>query len=161
VKGNKIAVVLTLLSVLVTGVIKPASESDALIGLNDLMATWADIAGIDLSPNQAPDSVSFLPVLRDPAVRIRDTLVTRGTRADAFHDGHWKLILGPGSGSSGRSFSEPKSEAAWKAAIAEFGRTPANENELQHPAFVQLFNLKDDPGETTDLSAERTANREC
>ena len=138
------------------GVVKSGSVTDALIGLNDLMATWADIAGIELSPEQAPDSVSFLPVLKDPTTRSRDTLVTRGTRSDAFRDGQWKLILGPGSGSSGPFFSEPKSEDAWKTAIEAFGRKPLNHKELEDPAFVQLFNLEDDPGETTDLSAENS-----
>ena len=132
---------------------KPGSETSALIGLNDLMATWADIAGIELSAKQAPDSVSFLAVLKDSAKSSRDALVTRGTRSDAFRDGDWKLILGPGSGSSGPFYSEPKSEDAWKTAIEEFGRSPANHKELENPIFVQLFNLKNDPGETTDLSA--------
>ncbi len=118
------------------------------------MATWADIAGIELFPQQAPDSVSFLPVLKDPATRSRDTLVTRGTRSDAVRDGGWKLILGPGSGSSRPFFSEPKSEDAWETAIETFGRKPANHKELENPAFLQLFDLERDPGETTDRSAE-------
>jgi hypothetical protein len=92
--------------------------------------------------------------LKDSAIHSRDSLVTRGTRSDAFRDGDWKLILGPGSGSSGSFYSEPKSEDAWKTALAEFGRKPANHKELENPIFVQLFNLKNDPGETTDLSAE-------
>lgn len=134
------------------GVVQPGSSSDALIGLNDLMRTWAEIAGMQLSPEQAPDSVSFLPVLENLTSTCRETLVTRGTRANAFRDGDWKLILGPGSGSSGMFYSEPRSEDAWRAAVDAFGRKPRNHNELQHPAFVQLFNLKTDPGETTDLS---------
>jgi len=136
--------------------IKPGSKTGALIGLNDLMATWADIADIELSEKQAPDSVSFLTVLKDSAKSSRDTLVTRGTRSDAFRNGDWKLIVGPGSGSSGSFYSEPKSEDAWKTAIAAFGRSPANHKELENPIFVQLFNLKNDPGETTDLSAENS-----
>ena len=138
------------------GVVKPGGATDALIGLNDLMATWADIAGIKLSPKQGPDSVSFRPVLKNPATRSRDALVSRGTRSDAFRDGEWKLILGPGSGSSGPFFSEPKSEDAWRTAIEAFGRKPANHKELEDPAFVQLFNLRNDPRETTDLSAENS-----
>lgn len=134
------------------GVVQPGTTSDALIGLNDLMSTSAEIAGIQLSPEQAPDSVSFLSVLKNSTRTCRETLVTRGTRADAFRDGDWKLILGPGSGSSGKFHSEPRSEDAWRAAIDAFGRKPRNYTELPHPAFVQLFNLKDDPGETTDLS---------
>jgi arylsulfatase A len=136
------------------GVVEPSTETDSLIGLNDLMATWADIAGIQLAPEQAPDSVSFLPVLRDPSHRSREILVTRGTQTDAILDGDWKLILGPGSGSSGPFFSEPKSEDAWAAAVKAFGRKPATLSELEDPAFVQLYHLSDDPGETIDRSAE-------
>ena len=135
------------------GVIKPGTVSDALVGLNDLMATWAEIAEIELSANEAPDSISFLSVLKDPGNAHRAKLVIRGTRSDAFRDGDWKLILGPGSGSSGPFFSEPKSEDAWEDAIQAFGRNPANHKELEDPAFVQLYHLRNDPAETTDLSA--------
>ena len=134
-------------------VIKPGGVSDALIGLNDLMATWADIAGIELSSKQAPDSSSFLNVLKQSGQSHRSNLVIRGTRSDAFREGDWKLILGPGSGSSGQFFTEPKSEDAWKEAIEVFGRNPANHKELEDPIFVQLYNLKNDPAETTDVAA--------
>lgn len=136
------------------GVVKPGSETDALIGLNDLMATWAEIAGIELASDEAPDSISFLSVLKDPAVESRQTLVTRGTRADAFRKGEWKLILGPGSGSSGRFSTEPESEEAWKVAIEKWGRKPANHEELENPVFVQLYDLGKDPGETRNLAEE-------
>lgn len=136
------------------GVVNAGSTSDALIGLNDLMATWAQISGMTLPPQQAPDSVSFMPVLKDSSRESRDHLVTHGTRSDAFHEQNWKLILGPGSGSSGQFFSEPKSEDAWKQAIEAFGRTPKSDDELLHPTFVQLFNLKEDPGESNDVSAQ-------
>ena len=136
------------------GVIKPETTTDALIGLNDLMTTWADAAGIPLSSEHAPDSVSFLPVLKNPTTQMRTTLVSRGTRADTFRDGDWKLILGPGSGSSGPFATEPRSEDAWKEAIEKFGRKPANPKELANPAFVQLYDLSKDPGETRNLAAE-------
>ena len=136
------------------GVVDPGSQSDALIGLNDLMATWAEIADIDLTTEQAPDSVSFAPVLKDSKVNTRDNLVIRGTRAAAFRQGDWKLILGPGSGSSGQFYTEPKSEDAWKSAIEKFGRKPKNHRELENPTFLQLYNLATDPQESSDLSAE-------
>ena len=136
------------------GVVKPGSETEALVGLNDLMATWADIAEIKLSANHAPDSISFFRTLKNPATRCRETLVTRGTRTNAFCDGKWKLILGPGSGSSGEFYSEPKSEDAWKTALKSIESTPASHEDLENSAFVQLYNLKVDPGETKDVSAE-------
>lgn len=133
-------------------VVKPGGTTDSLIGLNDLKATWAEIAGIELAPEHAPDSVSFVSVLKDRTAQSRTTLVTRGTRANAYRDGDWKLILGPGSGSSGPFFSEPKSEDAWKDAVVAFGRNPKNHTELESHEFLQLYNLRDDPGESKDVS---------
>ena len=138
------------------GTVKPGSETGALIGLNDLMATWAEIADIKLTPDQAPDSLSFVSTLKGKEAPKRTTLVTRGTRADAYIDGDWKLILGPGSGSSGPFYSEPRSEDAWKNAVEKFGRKPKNHAELESSEFVQLYNLKDDPGETTNLAKQKT-----
>jgi hypothetical protein len=80
--------------------------------------------------------------------------VTRGIRTDAFGDGRWKLILGPGSGSSGPFHSEPETEDAWKAALAAFGRKPKNHTELENPTFLQLYDLQADPGERIDVSAQ-------
>lgn len=134
------------------GVVEPGGMNDSLIGLNDLMATWADVAGVELSPQNAPDSISFLPYLRSQEMLVRNFLVAQGTRADVYYEGNWKLILGPGSGSSGGHFTEPKSEDAWKQAIQKFGRKPKNHNELEHPVFIQLYNLIADPGEQRNLA---------
>ncbi len=136
-------------------VVKPGSTTEALIGLNDLMVTWAEIAGIELTSEQGPDSVSFVPVLKDASASSRTTHIARGTRADTYRDGDWKLILGPGSGSSGRFFTEPRSEDAWKQAVARFGRNPRNHAELETAEFLQLYHLRNDPGETTNLAAEK------
>jgi arylsulfatase A-like enzyme len=134
------------------GVIRPGTENDALVGLVDLMATWAGVAGVKLDPSQAPDSLSFLPYLKNQEILVRNQLVARGTRADVYYEGDWKLILGPGSGSSGPFYTEPKSEDAWKQALAKFGRNPKNHKELEDPTFVQLYDLKTDPGETNNLA---------
>ena len=134
------------------GVVQPGSVSDSPISLIDLKATWADIADIELSPEHAPDSISFLPYLKNQEILARNHLVAQGTRADAYYEGNWKLVLGPGSGSSGGHFTEPKSEDAWKEALVEFGRKPKKHKELEDPTFVQLYDLKADPGETKNLA---------
>ena len=112
----------------------------------------ADIAGVELKDNQGPDSISFLPYLRNQEILVRNHMVAHGTRADAYYEGNWKLILGPGSGSSGGHYTEPKSEDAWKKAIQEFGRKPKNHGELEHPSFIQLYELIADPGEQRNLA---------
>ena len=43
--------------------IKPGTTCDRLIGLNDLLATVADITDSELSTDQAVDSISYLPLL--------------------------------------------------------------------------------------------------
>ena len=143
------------------GVVQPGGTNDYLVGLNDLMATWAEITGIELSPENAPDSISFLPYLKNQEMLVRNFLVAQGTRADAYYEGNWKLILGPGSGSSGGFFTEPKSEDAWKESIQKFGKKPKNHMQLEHPDFIQLYDLGSDPGEEKNLASthfERAKN---
>lgn len=138
------------------GQIPAGSVCDSLVGLQDLMATWAEIAGAELDETEAPDSISFLPLLMNPAAEApRTTMVVQGTRGSAFRDGPWKLLLCPGSGSAGPFASEPDADAAWRAAIDAFGRRPRNEAELEQPPFLQLFHLGDDPGETKNLAAQQ------
>ena len=59
------------------------------------MATWAGVAGVKLDPSQAPDSLSFLSFLENKEPLVRNHLLARGTRADVYYEGKWKLILGP------------------------------------------------------------------
>lgn len=137
------------------GTIPSGTTCEAVIGMNDLMATWAEIAGADLGSGRAPDSISFLNLLQDPgATPARTSLVVQGTRGSAFRKGDWKLLLCPGSGSAGRFATAPNSDDAWRAAVKEFGRAPKDHAELEQPPFLQLFHLGQDPGETMNLAAE-------
>ena len=137
------------------GKIPPGTSSNALIGLNDLMATWAEAIGCKLNADEGPDSISFLPILLDPEAKSsRKTLVVRGSLANAILRDNWKLILGPGSGSGGRFFSHPESKEAWKEAVKEFGKPPRDHHELERAPFVQLFNLRSDPSESENLAKE-------
>ena len=136
------------------GVTAPGGSCDALIGLQDLLATSAEIAGEKLDAEEAPDSVSFLPLLKNPAAKgARETLVVQGAPAMAFHSGPWKLALCPGSGCAGRYGNSPPQEEAWKKALGDYGKKPANRKELERAPFVQLFRLDRDPGETKNLAA--------
>ena len=137
-------------------VVKAGSVCDSLVGLNDLMATWAEIVGAHLTEEQAPDSISFFPLLADPSAPApRNSMVIQGTRGNAFRDGEWKLVLCPGSGSSGPFATAPESDLAWKEAVRTYGKSPADHAELEQPPFLQLFHLTDDPGEANDLAAEQ------
>lgn len=110
------------------GRIRPGTTCDHLIGLGDLMATCAAIAGVRLPAGAAEDSISFLPLLEDPRRRrpVRDSLVHHsGNGQFALRDGPWKLIvpLPPETGRKGE------------------GGAP------------QLFHLGRDLSETEDLAA--------
>ena len=137
------------------GTIPAGTVCDGLIGLQDLIATCADIAGNELADHEAADSISFLPLLHDPATTPRRTsLVALGTRGSSYREGPWKLLLCPGSGSSGQFASVPASDDAWRAAIEAFGRKPADARDLEQAPFLQLFHLDRDPSETTNLAAD-------
>ena len=134
--------------------IKPGSTCDRLIGLNDLLATIADITGSELSKDQGVDSISYLPLLKDPSEKApRQNLQMQGTHGWAYRMGDWKLCLCPGSGALGVYGNVPKRVDAWPAAVKEFGKNPTREQLIEAP-FVQLFNLKEDLGEREDVSKQ-------
>ncbi len=81
------------------GVIPPGSKSDALVGLNDVIATLADVAGIKLLEEDAVDSISFANKLRNPGGGdSRRSLIMQSVGAFVVRKGAWKLCLCPGSG---------------------------------------------------------------
>ncbi len=116
----------------------PAGQcNDELVGLVDLMATCADIVGADLPENAAEDSYSILPALVDTELGnpIREAIVHHsGGGMYSIRQGPWKLILGLGSG----GFSEPRHA----------------EPEPGGPQG-QLYNIEQDPQETTNLWLEK------
>jgi arylsulfatase A len=138
------------------GVVRTRTRCDALIGLNDLMATLADLTGAKLNPAHAPDSSSFLPLLKDPHAKPqRKTLALHSTQAFAFRSGQWKLLLCPGSGCAGRFGNVPPSAKAWKDAVRRFGRAPRTPEEFESAPFVQLYNLAIDVSESKNQAGKR------
>jgi arylsulfatase A len=116
-------------------VIRAGSVCDGLVCLSDLMATCADILGAPLPDNAGEDSVSMMPLFRQAAMSERTTVVHHSINGKfAVRDGRWKLVLCPGSG----GWTHNDADAA-KAGFP----------------LVQLYDMKDDPGETRNLHAER------
>lgn len=114
------------------GRIRPNTTCDHLIGLGDLMATCADIVGAQLPVHAAEDSISVLPLLKDPRQRrpVRDSLVHHsGSGQFAFREGPWKLIL----------------------------PLPPETRRKSEGDVPQLFHLGRDPGETNDAAAREPA----
>ncbi len=120
-------------------VVPANSRADQVISFCDLLATVAEIVGRKLPPDAGEDSFSFLPVLKgDHANKpVRETMINLSSRGYlSLREGDWKYIAGLGSG----GFTQP----------SRIKPEPGG-------ARGQLFNLKDDPGETKDLYAVRPA----
>jgi arylsulfatase A len=119
------------------GKVKAGSRTAQLVGQIDLLATVAEIVGATVDENAAEDSVSFLPVLLGKdTTAIRTSIVSQSIGGQfAVRDGEWKLCLCPGSG----GWSAPR----------------PGQVDLSKEPSLQLFNLADDPGETTNLQAEQ------
>jgi len=79
-----------------TGKIKPGTQSDELISLTDLMATFAALIGKDLPPDAAPDSYNALPeLLGRPSLNPdRPAVFAAGTGALSIRVGKWKYFDG-------------------------------------------------------------------
>jgi len=118
------------------GKVKARSVSDQLVGQIDFMATFAEMLGEKLPNTAGEDSVSFLPVLRGSASKpIRTSIISQSIHGNfAIRDGDWKLALCPGSG----GWSAPR---------------PGQDDQRGLPEY-QLFDLKADPGEKTNLMAQ-------
>ena len=76
------------------GHIRPGATSGALLGLVDMMATFAAVAGRNLGKDAAPDSFNQLPVLLEQDASARDHLVlhTNGGGPLGLRSGPWMLI---------------------------------------------------------------------
>ncbi len=140
------------------GVIPEGATCDALVGMNDFMATFAELTDGEMGDEEAPDSISFAKLLRDPEVEgTRKNLIMESVRAFVVRDGDWKLCVCPGSGtpadSENAAGSDPMPGVAWRAALDQFGGTPVESDLLKAP-FVQLFNLANDIHEDVNLAAE-------
>lgn len=116
------------------GKVAPGSISDEVICFTDLMATLAAITGAVLDEAAGPDSFDFSRVLlgtQPEAEPVRPSLVIPASRGMfSVRSGKWKLISGLGSG----GFSKP-------SRIEPKPGDPTG----------QLYDLKQDPGETQNL----------
>ena len=118
------------------GKIKAGSVCDDTICLVDLFATCAEIVGQPVADTAAEDSVSILPDLLGTTKKpVREAVVHHSINGSfALRQGDWKLSLCPGSG--GWSLPKP----------------PKKKNQPAPKQWVQLYNLAEDPAETTNLA---------
>jgi len=141
------------------GVTKPGSRSDVPVINVDLFPTFLAAAGASVPEGKVLDGESLLPLLKgdgelkrqsifwhfpgyldNPVIRGRELDVKTGFRSrpvSVIHKGDWKLHL----------FMEE-----WQL---DGGREKLATNHA-----VELYNLKADIGERTDLAAQNTAKRD-
>ena len=116
------------------GVIPAGSINNEITGIIDMLPTFCALAGIDVPIDRIVDGRSILPYMQGKAVhqQIHDTFIVPGA-AIRYKD--WKLLIKaqkPGGG----KFDQ----------VGKTDRVPARAG--------SLFNLKVDPGETTDVSSQ-------
>jgi arylsulfatase A len=114
-------------------VIEPGSSVDIPVCQTDYLATIADIVGVKLPDHAGEDSYSLYPVLKGDHIgkNLRGAVIHHSSAGYfAIRDGKWKLNMLRGSGGS----LEPR---------------------LIQPkdgeAIFELYNMEEDPGETTNL----------
>jgi arylsulfatase A-like enzyme len=114
--------------------VEAGSSTDRLTVLGDIVATMADIVGAELPENAAEDSRSYLPALlgdHDPS-KEHDAIMNHSVSGVfAVRSKEWKLIFGAGSG----GWSKPNDKQATQQGLPPY----------------QLYNMLDDPTETTNL----------
>lgn len=113
--------------------IEANSINDKLINQTSLMATCAEITGLDLEDTDGVDSYSILPMLKNKKAKTDYNLVVHHSIHGKFsiRNKKWKLELTPGSG----GWSNPNDNKA------------IQENDPD----IQLYNMKKDPQETTNV----------
>ncbi|MDO7172420.1 sulfatase family protein [Mariniflexile sp. AS56] len=111
--------------------IASGSTSKELICLTDIFASLSDITGAPMPAKSGEDSVSFLPALfGNPIHSTRMGVIHHSISGHfAYRKGPWKLLLAQGSG----------------------GWSSPSEKESKDMPHVQLYDIENDPAETTNL----------
>lgn len=123
--------------------VKASSTSDQPLSLTDLFATCAAVVGKVLPNDAGEDSFNMLPAFTGEAKEtIRPYLLqqTHWAQKLSIHQGDWKYMDYKGSG--GNNYDRERSDWSMK---------PYKIADTDLDALGQLYNLKNDPGETTNL----------
>jgi len=114
------------------GQIEAGRKTDALACLTDVYATLEAVTGQEKQAVGGEDGYNLVPVFNGAATTGRDTLISHSIGGSfAIRQGPWKLCLCGGSG----GWSAPREGEAKKKGLPP----------------MQLYNLSDDPAETTNL----------
>lgn len=112
------------------GRVSAGATSDRVTGFEDWLPTLLEIAGGKSLVPRGTDGISFAPTLKGKRQKPRPFL--------------YREFPGYGGQQSVR-------EADWKAIRVNLSRASTN-----HPAPTELYDLRSDPGETTDVAAQHS-----
>ena len=116
--------------------IRANQTNDKIISTSDLIRTLADITGYSLADDEGEDSYSMLPHFTgsDNNKSVRENIIHHSIDGSfAIRKGNWKLIMVPHSG-------------GWS-----FPKQGQDNGVIDTLPPIQLYNLREDPGETTNL----------
>ena len=118
------------------GKVEAGSKNNRLICLTNLMATCADITGIEIPEDDGEDSYSILPLLKNKDAESPYKAVIHHSIEGKFsiRKGKWKLELCPGSG----GWTAPGDKKAREIGLPE----------------IQLYDLETDESEQNNVYAE-------
>jgi len=126
------------------GKIQAGSTCGELICFADMLATVASLLGEKLPSDAGEDSFDFSPLLRGekPARPIRSGMVhaNYGSYTLAIREGEWKLIL------PSRVYAVQDGSITPDRIVETTGKSSTDK--------FQLYNLRTDPGEATNLFAQ-------
>ncbi len=132
------------------GKIPAGTTCDRIAGNIDVLPTFAKLVGVELPRDRVIDGRDLTPLLFNPqASPVRDTHLYFGgnLRLAAIRQGDWKLFLDASDESGDTQADQPAGGKAPAAAKNRKGRV----------APVGLYNLANDPGESTDVAAAHPA----
>jgi arylsulfatase A len=118
--------------------IKAGQKTSALACLTDLYDTMREITGQKKIDQGGEDSFSLVPAFKGKSKTTRSSLISHSISGHfSIRQGDWKLCLSAGSG----GWSAPKENEAKKQGLPP----------------IQLFNLKQEKSEKTNLQAKNKA----
>lgn len=120
------------------GTVKP-KVSETLVSQIDLMASFASMLNVPLAEEDAPDSFNSLDVFLGKSDQNREYVVEHGLYTLSFIQNEWKYI---------KPCKGPRMSNQWVNI------------ELGSDTLAQLYNLKEDIGETNNIAEQNTEKTE-
>lgn len=132
-------------------IISPETTCGETVCQTDIFATCAAILQAEIPSNQADDSYSMLPMLRDPSTgSTRPPVVHHSINGTfAIREGKWKLVLSNGSGGrekpTGKPFEKPYKLFDMSADVSEKNDVIAEYPEVAAKLEAALEGIRNQP----------------